>query len=292
MALHRTPREEPATTLTLVAPTETATTRSTWPGRVGALSALTRPAAFQRGVRLLSYAAQGALLGVLLLVAVSTLPVLFGYHTYTVQGGSMGPSLKAGSVAVSKATSPYDLEIGDIIARRESEDKPPVLHRIVEISVEDGQRVFITQGDVNRTPDPLPVALDGPGDRVVFSVPYAGYILAFARSGRGALLLIGAPLAILAAILLREKWRPPRQGKGSGTGAAAEDRAEKRLPLDTTPPPEEEEAPREAAAVLIEPPRPWRRAALLLVLEPVALGLGLALADLSRWARAGPESER
>ena len=281
MALHRKPQEEPAATLRIVAPTETATTRSTWSGRVGAISALARPAAFRRGVRLLSYAALGALIGVLALVAVSTLPVLFGYHTYVVHGGSMGPSLQAGSVAVSKPTSPYDLEIGDIIARRESEDNPPVLHRIVEITVEDGQRLFTTQGDVNRTPDPLPVALDGPGDRVVFSVPYAGYILDFARGGRGALLLIGAPLAVLTVIVLRERWRPPRRKGGSGSGDGEQPSSH-----DAAPPTTTEEDLREVASVSIAPPRPWRHVALLLLM-PRAMTVGLALADSGRWVGSG-----
>jgi signal peptidase len=232
----------------------------------------------------------GALIGIVLLVAAATLPVLFGYHTYVVNGGSMGSALKAGSVAVSKPTSPYDLDIGDIIARRESPDSQPVLHRIVGISVEDGQRVFVTQGDVNQTPDSQPVALDGPGDKVVFSVPYAGYILRYAGSGLGRLLLIGAPLALLAVIVLREKWRPPGQGKGTGTGTAAEDRGEAPPVLDITPPPEEEEALREAAAVLLEPPRPWRGAALPLMLVPLAIALGVVSAERNNgsWGRHQP----
>ncbi len=284
MAMERNPREQPAATLRIVAPTETAAPRSAWTGRVGALSALARPAAFRHGARLLSYAVLGALIGVVALVAVATLPVLFGYHTYVVEGGSMGSSLKAGSVAVSKPTGPYALEIGDIIARRSSPDSPPVLHRIVDISIEDGQRVFVTQGDVNRTPDPQPVAFDGQGDKVVYSVPYAGYILHYAQGRLGRLLLIGAPLAMLAVIFLRDAWRSRRQRKGPGTGVAAGDGAEETLPLDITPPPQEEEAPREVAAVLIEPLKPWGRAALLLVLTPLALTLWLALADPSRWA--------
>ena len=279
MALKRQPNAEPAATLKIVAPSETAAPQNDWTGRVGALSALPRPAAFRRGVHLLSYALMGALIGVALLVATATLPVLFGYHTYVINGGSMAPSLKAGSVAVSKTTSPYNLEIGDVIARREAPDSIPVLHRIVDISVEDGQRVFITQGDQNRSSDPEPLALDGPGDKVVYSVPYAGYILRYAGSGLGRLLLIGAPLAVLAVIGLRERRRPPRQGRGSGTGTAAEEGAEEPLPLDITPPAQEEEAPREAAAVLIEPPSAWRRAA-------------LALADSGRWTGARWGMER
>jgi signal peptidase len=228
----------------MVAPSETAAPQNDWTGRVGALSALPRPAAFRRGVRLLSYAVLGALIGVALLVATATLPVLFGYHTYVINGGSMAPALKAGSVAVSKPTSPYDLEIGDVIARRESPDRPPVLHRIVDFTVVDGQRLFVTQGDANRTPDPEPVAFEGTGDKVVFSVPYAGYILQYAGSGLGRLLVTGAPLALLAAIALRERWRSRRPDTGASTDT---DDSERALPPDASPSPETEQEYDDAA---------------------------------------------
>lgn len=154
-------------------------------------------------LRPLAYLALAGLLGVLLLVATATVPVLFGYHTYVVNGGSMEPSLEAGSVAVTHPTSPRALQIGDIVAYRSSPGGPPVLHRIVEIRYEDGEPRFITQGDQNRTPDAEPATLAGPGDRVVYSVPYAGYILSFAQSTPGQLLLIGVPLVLLAALFLR-----------------------------------------------------------------------------------------
>ncbi len=284
MALNGKPRAEAAAHSRAVAPAETAAPWSNWTGRVGALSALARLAAFRQGGRILTYALLGALIGVLLLVAAATLPVLFGYHNYVVQGGSMGASLKAGSAAVTKPTSPYDLGIGDVIARRQSEDGPAVLHRIVDIRVEDGQRLFITQGDANRTPDPKPVALEGPGDKVVLTVPYAGYILDFAGTGQGRLLLIGAPLALLAAMVVREKRRPPQEKKGSGAGRTAEGGAAKTRPLAATSSSQEEETPREAASVLIQPPRLWPRVGLVLVLLPLTLSLLLALADPGRRA--------
>lgn len=247
------------------------------------MSALARPGALRRGVRLLSYASLGALIGVGLLVAAVTLPVLFGYHNYIVYGGSMAPSLKARSVAVSKPTNAQELQVGDTIVRRSSPDSPPVLHRIVDITVVGGQHLFTTQGDANRTPDPEPVVLEGPGDKVIYSVPYAGYILHYAGSGLGRLVLIGAPLAILAVIVLRERWRWPRRGKGSGTGSAGKGGGEETSPSDTTSPPQEDEAPRQAAAVLIEPQTSWWAAASLLLLAPLALALASALADPSRW---------
>ena len=266
-----------------VAPTEAAAPRSEWTGRVGALRALARPSALRRATRLLSYALLGALSGVALLVAAATLPVVFGYHAYIVYGGSMAPSIKAGSVAVSKPSSPQSLEVGDVIARRPFPDSPPVLHRIVDITTVDGQRHFVTQGDENAAPDPDPVAFDGAGDKVVYSVPYAGYILHYGGGRLGRLLLIAAPLAALAVLVLRDTWRRPRRGKGSGTGSAGKGGGEETSPPIAISPPQEDEAPRQAAAVLIDPPTSWWPAASLLLLAPLALALAVALADPSRW---------
>ena len=125
-------------------------------------------------LRLLSYAVFAILLAVAGLVAAATFPVLFGYHTYVVNGGSMEPSLKSGSVAVAQATRPFALEVGDGIVRREVPDGPAVLHRIVRITDDDTGRLLYTQGDANSTADPKPVMLLGTGDKVIYSVPYVG----------------------------------------------------------------------------------------------------------------------
>ena len=174
--------------------------------RAGLFGAPARSELVQRAVRLLSYGLLAVLAGILLVVATATVPILFGYHTYIVRGGSMEPDLRAGSAAVTRPASARALAVGDIIAFRAFPDSPPVLHRIVEIKSEGGQRLFFTQGDQNRTPDPEPVALAGPGDMVIYSVPYAGYILSFAQSALGRLALFGVPLAAFSAIMVR-KWR-------------------------------------------------------------------------------------
>jgi len=189
-------------------------------GRASDLEALVRSAPFSRAVRVLSYALLAALLGVLLLIATATVPVLFGYHTYVVRGGSMEPQLEVGSVAVTHPTSPRALAVGDIIAYRSLADGSTVLHRIVEVQSEDGEPLFVTQGDQNRTRDAEPVALEGQGDKVIYSVPYAGYALIFASSGVGMALLIGLPLIVLAALFLRNA--PISRRREAQTSVAAE----------------------------------------------------------------------
>lgn len=185
-------------------------------GRAGALKRFARSHALSRGVRVLLTTTFAGLLGLLLLLATATVPVLFGYHTYTVNGGSMEPALRSGSVAVTAPTAAQGLKVGDIVAYRASSDAKPVLHRIIDIVDENGERRFVTQGDQNVTPDAEPVALNGPGDRLVYSVPYAGYILNFAASGAGRVVLIAGPIVVLTAISLNDKLRSGRKRPARG----------------------------------------------------------------------------
>jgi signal peptidase len=177
---------------------------------MGAAEALIRSDGVRQAARLLSFVVLGTVVGALLLVAAATVPILFGYHTYTVDGGSMEPTLRLGSVAVAKPTAPAALEIGDIIAYRTSPDSTRVLHRVVGISKVDGKLAFFTQGDRNEAPDIDPVVPVGPGDKVVYSVPYAGYILNFAQSWLGRALLLGVPIAGLIVNPWRERRSRPR----------------------------------------------------------------------------------
>ncbi len=170
--------------------------------RATTIAGMSKHPVARRGAKLVSYALLAGLAGVLLLLSAATLPVLAGFHTYTVDGGSMEPALKRGSVAIASSTSPAALQVGDVIAYRQSPDNPPVLHRIIQVTTENGKPAFITQGDQNETPDTHPVALQGPGDKVIFTVPYAGYILHYSQSTLGHVLLIGLPGAVLPFLLL------------------------------------------------------------------------------------------
>ena len=168
-----------------------------WSGWRGALRVLAQSGVVPRALRILSYALMAALVGVLVVVAVATVPTLFGYHAYIVYGGSMDPSLKLGSVAVGKPVAPEELEVGDVIVRRWSADSSPVLHRIVDITIDDGQYLFTTQGDQNGQPDPTPASFEGKGDKIIYTVPYVGFLFHFARTTAGFLSLVATPIALL-----------------------------------------------------------------------------------------------
>lgn len=150
------------------------------------------------------------------LVGAGTIPSLFGCVHYTVYGGSMEPALRMGSVAVTRTVPSESLEVGDIIAFPPSDRADEVLiHRIVGIEVEDGERVFTTKGDQNPTADPRPVKLDGDGAKLWYSVPLAGYIIDFAHKPVVRTLLVLVPLGLFAGVALERIWWPKRGERGA-----------------------------------------------------------------------------
>lgn len=177
----------------------------------GAASGSRRSTASGWGLRLFALGALIALGGLLALVGIATVPGLFGYHTYIVYGDSTAPSLDRGSVAIAKPTSPNDLEVGDVVARRSLDGGSTVLHRIDDIVLADGERRFVTRGGDEGAGDPEPVAFAGSGDRVVYTVPYAGYFLHYTGGGWTRVLLIMVPLAVAGLMLTRERQRRSRE---------------------------------------------------------------------------------
>jgi len=149
--------------------------------------------------------AQAAALVVVGALLAMTLPAFAGFHTVTVMSGSMGSALRVGSVAVTQPIEAADVHEGDIVAFSASERTAPVLHRVVAITVdEDGHRIATTRGDANDASDQHPLILDGDGERVVYSVPWVGYLLVFVQSGTGRVLLL---ISIGALFVLRQLQR-------------------------------------------------------------------------------------
>jgi len=142
-------------------------------------------------------------------LAASLAPRLLGYSPIIVYGGSMADSVPVGSMAVTKPVRPEDIGVGDVIVfypPSTSPDRSPLIHRVVSIQEEDGQRLFRTRGDANATPDPWEIGIEGDASRVVYSVPYVGYLADFARTPLGWALLLLLPGAYLGLTTLRRIW--------------------------------------------------------------------------------------
>src|SRR5690348_7275661 len=120
-----------------------------------------------------------AVAGVIVLLAGHVL----GWSALVVRSGSMEPDVPVGSLVVARPAAPGDVHLGDVVAvpRELGGRRVLVLHRVVVLTEQDGQRQAQLKGDANPVPDPEPVVLDRPLARSVVVVPVAGYFVAAAR---------------------------------------------------------------------------------------------------------------
>jgi signal peptidase len=112
--------------------------------------------------------------------------------------GSMEPAIPVGSVVVIKPVDPNTLQINDIICFRLSEP-PSITHRIANITSEG----FLTKGDANEDPDQWTVKKESVIGKVIFTIPFVGYIGYFVRTPIGFVLLILIPASLIIIIEIR-----------------------------------------------------------------------------------------
>ena len=141
----------------------------------------------------------------------TVVPALFGYHSTAVYGGSMGPSLPAGSIAVTETIGSGEVQVGDIIAFARRGDRATVMHRVTGIDERDAQPLVTLRGDINAADDPEPLLLYGNGDRLVYYVPFLGYVLHYARTTTALVPTLLAIASIVAFEWLRARRRVATQ---------------------------------------------------------------------------------
>ena len=171
-----------------------------WPGRLLSIGGY------------LAFALALALLGSLLTVAATN---LLGYESYVIYSGSMEPTVKVGSLLLTRPVDVKDLRVGDVITYRSPGNHTTVTHRIVSMRQQDGQWVFKTKGDASLEPDPREIILRGQVAKMAFEIPYLGYVVDFAKSIQGVILLLLVPAAGLLLIYALKAWkaRPSRAGQ-------------------------------------------------------------------------------
>lgn len=129
-------------------------------------------------------------------------PGFFGYKPFIVLSGSMKNEINAGDLVLTKEIDPETLKVGDIISFKE--DEIVVTHRIVEITSEKGQKVFVTKGDNNEANDPGFVKLDNVEGLYLKKIPGLGNVAMFIQTPTGIIISLSIPLAILICINLAQ----------------------------------------------------------------------------------------
>ena len=160
--------------------------------------------------------------GGVLLVAV-VVPRVTGATPYTVQTGSMRPSLPPGTLVVVRPVEPDEIGIGAVITYQLESGRPEVTtHRVTEVGINNvsGERTFRTRGDANEAVDPEPVRAVQVRGEAWYAVPYVGHVNDVV-SGPRRLPLLGA----VAALLGYACWMfagAARDRRGRRTGREAE----------------------------------------------------------------------
>ena len=157
-----------------------------------------------------------SLIALVALILVAAALPLFGYRTTVIYGGSMAPAIGQGALVISRMVDPATLTVDDIITFRRPEAKARVTHRIVAIRDVNGQQSFTVKGDANSSPDPNEITFEGQVEKLTLQVPYIGYVMGFARSPRGMLLLVVLPAFGLAILQVLSMSKGKAEARGGG----------------------------------------------------------------------------
>lgn len=120
------------------------------------------------------------------------------FQVLRVMSGSMEPEIKVGSVIFVTKTDISKLRERDIITFNAT-DSPEmsVTHRIAEIVIKDGKTIFRTKGDANKTADATEVPAQSVKGKVLFALPFLGYVSVFVKKPLGFILLVILPALLL-----------------------------------------------------------------------------------------------
>jgi signal peptidase I len=177
---------------------------------------------------------------VALLVGLAVL-VLTGWRLDVVTSPSMAPAIAQGSAVLARPVDDStlrSLEPGDVITFEYPQVDALVMHRIVEVRDQGGQRFFTTQGDANPAADARLVPGSDVEAEVRTSLPIVGRILTALQPPSGVVLLVVVPLLLaLARHLLAREPGPATTDLAAADLVAADLAATDSSPtIEPTPP--------------------------------------------------------
>jgi signal peptidase I len=145
-----------------------------------------------------------------LLAVVYAVMMVAGFRSAIVESGSMRPHLAIGTLAIERTIRTRDLRPGDVVTFTDPYERGKlVTHRIVRVLHTQHGLAYWTKGDANPVRDPWALHFGNRVGRVVATVPYAGYVAAFARTREvRTIVILGGALAVLG-LALGHIWRKP-----------------------------------------------------------------------------------
>lgn len=120
------------------------------------------------------------------------------YKIFTVESGSMKPTLKVGDLIVTKNQNSY--AIGDVVTFDGGSDQGKriiITHRIVGEEDIQNMKFYTTKGDFNSVADINKISRDSIIGVYVFKVPLIGHVISFARTVFGFIILLVIPSTLI-----------------------------------------------------------------------------------------------
>ena len=133
---------------------------------------------------------------VIALLLFALFPIKGNYQIKIVKSGSMEPSIRVGSIVVIKPSTNYT--VGDVVTfGKDTKTDIPTTHRIISSRAQNGVIMFTTKGDANEDNDTTEIKQNDVHGKVLFDVPFFGYIIDLARKPLGFAVLIILPAIIV-----------------------------------------------------------------------------------------------
>lgn len=147
---------------------------------------------------------------VVVVVTLFLLPRFGGWRFDAILSGSMEPALPVGGVVFIKPVEAADIEVGDIIAYGSPEAL--ITHRVIDVIDQAGEPSFVTKGDASEDPDITPVSASAVVGKVIFDVPYLGYLADFVKTRLGFILAVLVPGLVIIGLELKNMWQVVLRG--------------------------------------------------------------------------------
>jgi signal peptidase len=152
-------------------------------------------------------------LGLILITPLAALMAttwVLGWRLQVVETASMDPLYPSGSLVAVQPIDATEVQSGMVIVFRDPARRDRlVAHRAVRRLTAEPP-LWQTQGDANRDVDPGGVSASDVRGRVRWGVPGLGFVVSALDGWTGAVILVGGPLGLLAAVELRDYIRRPR----------------------------------------------------------------------------------
>lgn len=138
-----------------------------------------------------------------------------GWRAFIVSSASMQPAIQTGALVITHYVHPTHLQINDVVTFIPPiKNREFVTHRITKVIKTKNLTTFKTKGDNNNYEDSWIIAGGGVVGKVIYTIPYLGYLFSFSQTKLGILFFILLPASyiilgeITTIISLIKKKRP------------------------------------------------------------------------------------